>query len=581
MMKNVSLVDLFGVRVVAVAIVVTLCFLFIGGSAKVAKADPHGVFYTAIGQQQLFFNVLAALDQADYVETAFDREKRRKAREAVTAEQPFIKETESGARFTEETELEPDGEPDSQTGKIQPGTPALLNRQVTVEGHDLYTDELVREFGAESARRNAAAELLQTLCAYGYGIVGCDNDTSQKNVLQKHEILQQRRAATVIDPLEWSQMPYINGMIAALNSGNPVANIDNPHPNNINPIGGGLSPLLTDEEYRAGKLNSPDIFGWEPWAYSKTIAEWRARGFNDQIQTYVENEMEKILPEDKRIPFFDVTTDTSGNIVSRCLVRGNNDEIELDPACGLDPQLDYGDFKFIAAADALFMPETITEIGDKAASRIAIQQAMAEDEGVLADTTLVSHPVTIRDTNGNIITNSRGELTIKTENPVAVRKADIYGIPNVLGNLATSQQASALTGLDVPGAVQLVKRATAGQQQADCDDGQDNDGDGDIDHSGGPGGEPADSDCGGDPNGSEAGGQQASSLGSTGQVAGALDFLFDDKKYLFDQPKEKTSPSANIISPILEFGARHALRVMTAGTWRPGSAGITCGYTCD
>lgn len=33
-----------------------------------AFADPHAVFYTDTGQKQVFFNVLAALNQADYVE---------------------------------------------------------------------------------------------------------------------------------------------------------------------------------------------------------------------------------------------------------------------------------------------------------------------------------------------------------------------------------------------------------------------------------------------------------------------------------------------------------------------------------
>ena len=37
---------------------------------QTAQADPHAVFYTAIGQRQFFFNTLAALDQADYVEPA-------------------------------------------------------------------------------------------------------------------------------------------------------------------------------------------------------------------------------------------------------------------------------------------------------------------------------------------------------------------------------------------------------------------------------------------------------------------------------------------------------------------------------
>ena len=46
-----------------------LVILF-GLNTQTAFADPHAVFYTVSGQQQLFFNMLAALDQADYVEPA-------------------------------------------------------------------------------------------------------------------------------------------------------------------------------------------------------------------------------------------------------------------------------------------------------------------------------------------------------------------------------------------------------------------------------------------------------------------------------------------------------------------------------
>lgn len=37
-------------------------------NAKVVFADPHAIFFTDRGQEQLFYNVLAALNQADFVE---------------------------------------------------------------------------------------------------------------------------------------------------------------------------------------------------------------------------------------------------------------------------------------------------------------------------------------------------------------------------------------------------------------------------------------------------------------------------------------------------------------------------------
>ena len=49
-------------------IVVLLVVITIVSFARPASADPHAMFYTDRAQEQLFYNVLAALNQADYVE---------------------------------------------------------------------------------------------------------------------------------------------------------------------------------------------------------------------------------------------------------------------------------------------------------------------------------------------------------------------------------------------------------------------------------------------------------------------------------------------------------------------------------
>lgn len=55
-----------GVIVLGVAFL--LLFLSLAILPKFAFADPHAMFYTDRGQEQVFYNVLAALNQADYVE---------------------------------------------------------------------------------------------------------------------------------------------------------------------------------------------------------------------------------------------------------------------------------------------------------------------------------------------------------------------------------------------------------------------------------------------------------------------------------------------------------------------------------
>lgn len=62
--KNKKIIKHCGVWVFA--LITSACLVVI--LPKVALADPHAMFYTDKGQQQVFYNILAALNQADYVE---------------------------------------------------------------------------------------------------------------------------------------------------------------------------------------------------------------------------------------------------------------------------------------------------------------------------------------------------------------------------------------------------------------------------------------------------------------------------------------------------------------------------------
>jgi hypothetical protein len=580
-LKNVY--KLIGARTARKLGVFVVCVLVLVGVASrpdVVRADPHGIYYTVVGQSQLFFNVLAALNQTDYVESALTREKRREAREQIDAEQPFVRESESGARFTVETELEQDDPGSSPSDPGTPGERALINRQVTLEGGDLYTDQLVRQFGAEFARRNAASELLQALCENGFGLRECQYDMGEMEYLDIHKLERKRAAAGIVNPLEWASLPYWNGTWAALNSGNAERNIVNPHPDDLHPITGDPDfPYLNDEEYRAGKAKSPYIFGFEPLAYSPEVAAWRRTienrgltsydlsGHNDLMATAMKGVNNMVVSEKPAIyPFQEVE-----------FLNANGDfrlvGISYSPSdCGnaipcLDPnappwsiakQPGMSLVRYIEITTDLMSQgnRRLAEIAGESAQRIEKQLQLIEDEGMLARTHLQANPVDPSELYGTACSGDSGvcpqsdygELSLIIDSPVAVRQGSVYGIPNVLGMLATSQQASSLEGLDIPGSVQLVKRGSTE----------------------------------GSPSPPPPSPRSALPSDSSGQVAGTLDVLFGDRDSLFDEKRRETSPSANIISPILEFGAKHALRVITAGRWRWSlNQGYGCGFTCD
>lgn len=461
---------------------------------RTAKADPHAVFYTAIGQQQLFYNVLAALDQADYVETQYAREQIVEKRAKEQAQPPFKDEE---FPLTEATKVGQE-----TTSITDPGIADILTRLITLEGTDLYNDQLVREFGAESGRRNSTSELLRTLCDYGLGLKDCESDTTGKTAFELAQMENVRKRAVVKDPLEWASMPFFEGVIGALSSG-----------------------LAEDETLREQRvlLNEFDPKGGIPRAFSPEIASWRKaielspgsaqqREALDNLISNVRKDYE--LP--KGYPYSGIYYAGAGDFTLENPYRSPG-----EPPATLSTA-DVAN----AAYNVLFAPINIRRIAERAAERIALQQKMIEDEGLLGDVTLKSNPVAGY--------SNYGELTYLVNNPVAVKKADVYSLPNALALLDTSQQASSLAGLDKPGNQQLVERSSQG----------------------------------------------GSVQGLQSMVAGTGLNLFGlDERY--DNQKNPTSPSANLIAGHLEQGAVQALRVLTAGNFRR-TPGVTprCGYTC-
>lgn len=492
-------------NIITAALVVAVVGAGLVLTTRTAKADPHAMFYTAIGQQQLFYNVLAALDQADYVETQYAREQLVEKRAKEQAQPPFKDEE---FPLTEATKVGQE-----TTSITDPGIADILTRLITLEGTDLYNDQLVREFGAESGRRNSTSELLRTLCDYGLGFKDCEFDTTGKTAPEIAAMEDYRRGAVVKDPLEWNMRPITDGVLAAF-----------------------LSGTEEDKQERLKRWEKAADGGEVmPMAYSPTIAKWReAVKGNDKLTKMLDRVLidaaSVYLPPDFEFPYENFKVSTApgsyGETVVDCVPKSEGDPSQID--CLEN-----------TANSVLFAPIMVQEIAAAAHGRIAAQQKMMEEQGLLADVALKSSKFNPAAT-GSSPTGDLGELSVVVKNPVAVRVADVYSLPNALALLDTSQQASALAGLDKPGSQQLVERASQEQE-------------------------------------SEGG----SVYGLQSSVAGTGLNLFGlDPRY--DDPKEPTSPSANLIAGHLEQGAVQALRVLTAGNFRktPGVGVPVCGYTC-
>lgn len=162
-----------------------------------AKADPHAVFYTAIGQQQLFFNVLAALNQADYVEPAlgnFSRDELAQRREvADQANNVSVREA------VEETKTD---------------LSAVLTRLITLDGTDLWTNYLALQLAKESAQHTDITAYAEILCAQGLGRLFDGPDEFCENDAPVGEALIAQKRAFVVDPQERAGLALQHGLDA-------------------------------------------------------------------------------------------------------------------------------------------------------------------------------------------------------------------------------------------------------------------------------------------------------------------------------------------------------------------------------
>ncbi len=138
-----------------------------------ALADPHAVFYTDRGQAQIFYNVLAALNQADYVEPPYEKDLVPQGHPLVETEPPTITADERLGDFL-------------ATGRYQAG-PAV-ERTVTREndGSVVVTPPILDEFIGENERSNLPRLRVRQ-------VTSDDGDVFFRERLQRRALAEQMR----------------------------------------------------------------------------------------------------------------------------------------------------------------------------------------------------------------------------------------------------------------------------------------------------------------------------------------------------------------------------------------------------
>ncbi|MEO6077820.1 MAG: hypothetical protein ABIP54_03465 [Candidatus Andersenbacteria bacterium] len=173
-----------------------LITLFVANT-PLALADPHAVFYTDRAQEQLFYNVLAALNQADYVEPGIGDFPY--ARNNLAQNRNFAANPDPASQNT--SPLGP--ETNLVLRQTHTDLPSVVSRNITLDGNDLWTAYLLNQYALETDTRRATSELLRKLCTSALGLIGCSTNPGPAN--------QQSEAfVTTIDQLNQPNLSAIS-----------------------------------------------------------------------------------------------------------------------------------------------------------------------------------------------------------------------------------------------------------------------------------------------------------------------------------------------------------------------------------
>lgn len=320
-------------------------------SPKSAQADPHGVFFTVVGQQQLFFNILAALNQADYVEPLQLRQQLSQGRD--TAGYAPSKHSTLTATQTELADV--------------------LTRSVSLEGQDVRTQERADEYAREVVRQRRVAELIKQLCQEAFGANDCTGEGEpQQLVHDKDAPLTGKEQSFIQDPVARNNLPFILGVLGALSSGTEAHRE--------------FTKKLIVEANSGGAVL--------PFEYSPVVAAWRKSASGEEVEA-----LDRALIK-KAVSFLSAELDpTFWDMVT---IKDGQAEVDIAPNDSAEVKSE----KFFGALNELLaIPNTLEEIALEAEKRVALQLNSTVVDGAVPDLAHVPEDFKYGSRLGTIVTS--------------------------------------------------------------------------------------------------------------------------------------------------------------------------------
>ncbi|MEX1997363.1 MAG: hypothetical protein WEA04_01670 [Candidatus Andersenbacteria bacterium] len=378
-------------RTASISLLGAVVALLVLLTSPVARADPHALFYTTVGQQQLFFNTLAALDQADYVETEQLRQ------QLVDARQAAAEANRAGETFTGITE-------DPVISETRTNQPAILTRPLTLEGDDAYTAQQAYNHAIEVARRTAVTDLVTR--------VFCQRALGREKCSELAGAVGKRSFGFVPDPLKWKANAFIHGTLGALLSGTPE-----------------------DDQIREDLVKNKDNYEIGR-IYDPAIASLRSKVSGDaekekMLEAALEQTALSFLPPPVNGNVYDGLEIDADGTVNLAVAPGGNGNLAL---AALEPtDAGYSAVWEKKMYELIEFPWILKVTGEAAAKNIETIAATLEEQGEVADIRKLVDGQKV--CTGETCKISKGDILPTIEVPAAAKIAQVYALANVLGTL--------------------------------------------------------------------------------------------------------------------------------------------------
>jgi hypothetical protein len=378
------------------------------GITRPAQADPHAMFYTAIGQRQLFFNVLAALDQADFVEPVDGKHSRQELLDRRTTAK--FGEEKDPALVATETELS-----------------SVLTRAITLEGQDLWTAYLKHQLALEVRSRVEVDELLRKYCERGLGLAGCERGGEEGGGARPGKEEDDKKQAYIVDPLERASEAYRLGVQGALGSDTRSGSYDQQRREQIEedqsegklvrplPFDGGIAAI---KEKSSGSIQ-------EEQAINRLIAATENTYYGSTVNARVFDNLE--------------INDETGEVKIK-----NEEDAEKNPQQYI---LQYTS----ALADLVSLPSAFFSSADRGARKIAAFQGTEETAGAIADSEI--QPLSAGNV-GEPKTEFAGRIVV----PAHAKVAAVQSALDTLGDAEQNRKFADPEQIKRAGRIQAVER---------------------------------------------------------------------------------------------------------------------------